>query len=71
MQCIADGVFCVDEVFAKNCAKLLVLRRPSKLECTTPTTTTMHQCVNVWEGRSPHPQVMTGKELFCSKEFRC
>ena len=47
MQCIADGVFCVDKVFAQNCAKLLVLRRPSKLECTTPTTTTMHQCVNV------------------------
>jgi len=24
-----------------------------------------------WEGRSPHLQAMTGKELFCSKEFRC
>ena len=24
-----------------------------------------------WEERSPHPQAMTGKELFCSKEFRC
>ena len=25
----------------------------------------------IWEGRSPYPQAMTGKELFCSKEFRC
>jgi len=25
----------------------------------------------IWGGRSPHPQVMTVKELFCSKEFRC
>jgi len=25
----------------------------------------------IWEERSPHPQAMTGKELFCSKEFRC
>jgi len=25
----------------------------------------------ILEGRSPHPQAMTGKELFCSKEFRC
>ena len=24
----------------------------------------------IWEGRSPHPQAMTGKELFCSKKFR-
>jgi len=25
----------------------------------------------IWEKRSPRPQLMTGKELFCSKEFRC
>jgi len=25
----------------------------------------------IWAGRSPHPQAMTGEELFCSKEFRC
>ena len=44
---------------------------PIAVETLGPLNTSACQHFGNLEERSPHPQATTGKELFCSKEFRC
>ena len=48
-----------------------LLLRPSRSKPWAPWTRQLANSLPIWEERSPQPRAMRGKELLCSREFRC